>query len=243
MIMEHLVGTRENENEVFSRISHELRTPLTSIIGYAEVMLSDPRLSPDLKREYVEIIRDAGKRLSNFLDNYFDSSFAEHEQKARTRSDEDLSLIVKWSMDLVSADAVSKSVSVSLMRDEPVVLSNANTTHLVHILQNILTNAIHLAPRDGQVAIQVIQNPYAVEIRIINRDLGILNTSLSSVCQNFRWVQSPGVEIRENGLGLAFAKHVVELEGGELTVQTDHEQGLMFKIEFPNRSMSTTAHS
>jgi two-component system phosphate regulon sensor histidine kinase PhoR len=129
------------------------------------------------------------------------------------------------------------------MRDEPVVLSNANTTHLVHILQNILTNAIQLAPRDGQVAIQVIQNPYAVEIRIINRDLGILNTSLSSVCQNFRWVQSPGVEIRENGLGLAFAKHVVELEGGELTVQTDHEQGLMFKIEFPNRSMSTTAHS
>ena len=241
--MEHLVHTRTDESELLSRISHELRTPLTSIIGYAEVMLSDPRLSPDLKREYVEIIRDAGKRLSNFLDNYFDSTFAEREKQPRGRSDEDLSVIVKWSVDLVSADAEVKSVSFSSACDQSVILANVNTTHLVHILQNILTNAIQLAPRGGHVEIQVVADSSSIEILIINRDLGILSTSVTSVCQNFRWIQSPGVEIRENGLGLAFAKHVVELEGGELTVQTDHEEGLTFKLEFPNRSTATTAHS
>jgi len=241
--MEHIVDGRGAESELLSRISHELRTPLTSIIGYAEVMLSDPRLSPDLKREYVEIIRDAGQRLSNFLDNYFDDTFAERERKPRARSQEDISMLVKWSMDLVTADAEAKSVAMDVTTEEAVVLSNVNATHLVQIFQNILSNAIHIAPRGGSVEIEIERNLAAVEIRIINRDLGILNTSLNSVCQNFRWIQSPGVEIGENGLGLAFAKHVVELEGGEFSALTDHEEGLTFLLRFPDGSASTNAHS
>jgi len=241
--MEHIVDGRGGESELLSRLSHELRTPLTSIIGYAEVMLSDPRLSPDLKREYVEIIRDAGQRLSNFLDNYFDETFAERERKPHTRSQEDISVLIKWSIDLVSADAEAKSVTVDVTTEDTVVLASVNATHLVHIFQNILSNAIHIAPQGGTVEIEIEPGTTAVEIRIINRDLGILNTSLNGVCQNFRWIQSPGVEIGENGLGLAFAKHVVELEGGELSAVSDHEEGLTFLLKFPNRSTSTNVHS
>jgi signal transduction histidine kinase len=239
--MEHVMSKTASEGELLTRISHELRTPLTSIIGYAEVMLSDPKLSPDLKREYVEIIRDAGQRLSNFLDNYFDDTFAEREKRPYVRSEEDLSMIIKWSIDLVAVEADAKSVTILAPEEDSIVLTDANTTHLVHVLQNILTNAIELAPVGGHIEILAFQSTASVEIRIINRDLGILNTSVNSVCHNFRWIQSPGVEISENGLGLAFAKHVVELEGGNLSVLTDHQQSLTFKLELPNRQTSTKA--
>lgn len=233
------VSTHGGENELMSRISHELRTPLTSIIGYAEVMLSDPRLSPDVKREYVEIIRDAGKRLSNFLDNYFDEAFADREEKVLDQPlAEDLSLVIKWLVDLVAADAESKGVSIIPRCEKMDTPAYINLTHLVHILQNILTNSIEAAPGDGRVLIDVVRDQSYVEIRIVTADVGILSTSVSEVCQNFRWIQSPGVEIRDNGLGLAFAKHVVDLEGGDLAVQTENRQGLMFKLRFPIRSES-----
>jgi signal transduction histidine kinase len=234
------VSTRGGENELMSRISHELRTPLTSIIGYAEVMLSDPRLSPDVKREYVEIIRDAGKRLSNFLDNYFDEAFTDREEKVLDQPlAEDLSLVIKWSVDLVAADAESKGVSIASRCDRMETPSYINLTHLVHILQNILTNSIEASPREGRVLINVVRDQSYVEICVITADVGILSASVSEVCQSFKWTQSPGVEIRDNGLGLAFAKHVVELEGGDLTVQTENQQGLMFKLRFPVRSGSS----
>lgn len=232
-------STSGGENELMSRISHELRTPLTSIIGYAEVMLSDPRLSPDVKREYVEIIRDAGKRLSSFLDEYFDEAFTDREEKVLDQPlAEDLSLVIKWSVDLVAADADSKGVSITPRCDRMETPAYINMTHLVHILQNILTNAIETSPREGRVLINVLSDQGYVEICIVIADVGILSSSASEVCQNFKWAQSPGVEIRDNGLGLAFAKHVVELEGGDLTVLTEHQQGLTFKLRFPIRSES-----
>jgi signal transduction histidine kinase len=233
------VRTDGSENESMSRISHELRTPLTSIIGYAEVMLSDPRLSPDVKREYVEIIRDAGKRISNFLDNYLDTAFAEHEEKALDQAPaEDLSLVIKWSVDLVAVDAESKGASITPRCEKMNTPTYINVTHLVHILQNILTNSVELAPPGGSVLIDAVRDHSHVEIRVITVDAGILSSSINQVCQNFKWMQSPGVGIQDNGLGLAFAKHVVELEGGDLTVQTENQQGLVFRLRFPIHTAS-----
>jgi signal transduction histidine kinase len=79
------------KSEYLARISHEIRTPLTSIIGYAEVMLSDPKLPLDAKQEYVEIIRDAGKRLSEFLDTYIESEVVESNKELDEKHREDVS--------------------------------------------------------------------------------------------------------------------------------------------------------
>src|SRR3989304_7532128 len=65
-----------NQTEFLSRVSHELRTPLTSIIGYAEVMLTDPKLSSESRHNYARIILDEGQRLSHIIDDCIDIAFS-----------------------------------------------------------------------------------------------------------------------------------------------------------------------
>ncbi len=220
------------KSESISRISHEVRTPLTAIIGYSEVMLNDPKLPPEAKQEYVEIIRDAGKRLSEFLDSYLDSEVVERSTRLSEKRRGDLSLLAQKAMEKVLPVAASKGVSVAARCEAAIYVEGTEPDRIVHILENLLSNAIVIAPSGGHVEIVVRETPHLIEIDVVNKDRGFLSASSTSVTKMFRWVQSPGIEIHHDGLGLAFAKHVVELEGGLLNVQS-LEQGLTFTLQFP----------
>jgi signal transduction histidine kinase len=220
------------KSEFLMRISHEMRTPLTTIIGYSEVMLSDPKLPPEAKQEYVEIIRNAGKRLSEFLDTYLDSEVVQRNRKLGEKRQEDLSLLAQRAIERVSAASAMKNVSITARCEAAIYIEEADPERIVQILENLLLNAIDLAPTDGHVEIVGNERPRVIEIEVINKDLGFLSISASSATKTFRWIQSPGIEILHDGLGLAFAKHVVELEGGLLNIQ-GLEQGLTFTLQFP----------
>jgi signal transduction histidine kinase len=220
------------KSEFITQISHEMRTPLTSIIGYAEVMLSDPKLPQEAKEEYATIIRDAGKRLSRFLDSYIESEVVERNRQLTESRREDLSILAQRAIDAISGMTLSKSITLTLKCDPEIHIHNTSPDHLVQIFENLLTNAIDLAPQGGHIEFIVRRHEHRIQIEIINTDHGFLSLSPAVAGKKFRWKQSPGIEIRHEGLGLAFAKHVVELEGGLLNIQTFGE-GLAFTLQFP----------
>ena len=220
------------KSEFLTRISHEMRTPLTTIIGYSEVMLSDPKLPASAKQEYMEIIRNAGKRLSEFLDTYLDSEVIQRNRQLLEKRKEDLSLLTHKAIEQVSGAAASKGVVIATECEPGIFVDGGDPDHLVQILENLLLNAVELAPEGGHIGLIVRMHATFIEIRIINKDRGFLSISDKVAGKNFRWIQSPGIEIHHDGLGLAFAKHVVELEGGLLNVQLC-EDGLSFTLQFP----------
>jgi len=220
------------KTEILTHISHEMRTPLTTIIGYSEVMLSDPKLPADAKQEYTEIIRNAGRRLSDFLDSYLESEVAERNKALDERRGEDLSLLTQRAIEKASAASEGKSVSITSRCEPAIYLEGADPDHIIQILENVILNAIDLASPGGHIEITAMQRSTVVEIEVVNRDRGFLSVSAAAVGKRFRWIQSPGIEIHHDGLGLAFAKHVVELEGGLLNLQ-NYDQGLTFTLQFP----------
>ena len=232
MTMKPTLDNEMIKSELLSRFSHEIRTPLTSIIGYAEVMLNDPKLPPEAKQEYVEIIRNAGKRLSKFLDTYIESEVVQHNRQLDEARQEDVSLLIQRAVEKVASQSQTKSVSIVCTCDPAIYIEGVSRDHVAHILENLLVNAIDLAHEGGLIEVKAVQHPSVTEIEIINKDRGFLSLSVNSASRNFRWIQSPGIEIHHDGLGLAFAKHVVELEGGLLNVQ-GFEQGLTFTLKFP----------
>jgi signal transduction histidine kinase len=220
------------KSQMLGRFSHEIRTPLTSIIGYAEVMLNDPMLPPEAKQEYVEIIRNAGKRLSEFLDTYIESEAVERNRQLDQARQEDTSLLIKRVVERVSSQAREKYVEIVTSCEPAIFIEGVSTDHMVHILENLLVNALDLASDHGLIEVRVAQRASATEITVVNKDRGFVSVSVNSASKNFRWIQSPGIEIHHDGLGLAFAEHVVELEGGLLNVEA-LEQGLAFTLQFP----------
>ena len=232
MTMKPTPNNEMMKSELLNRFSHEIRTPLTSIIGYAEVMLNDPMLPSEAKQEYVEIIRNAGKRLSEFLDTYIESEVVQRNRQLDETRHEDVSLLIQRAVERVAPQAQAKSVSIVCTCDPASFIEGISTDHIVHILENLLVNSIELAPEGGHIDVKAVQDPTVTEIEVINKDRGFLSLSVNSASRNFRWIQSPGIEIHHDGLGLAFAKHVVELDGGLLNVQ-GFEQGLTFTLQFP----------
>lgn len=220
------------KSEFLTHISHEMRTPLTTIIGYSEVMLSDPKLPPEAKQEYTEIIRNAGRRLSEFLDTYLESEVVERNKQLADRHREDFSLLAQRAIENVAAESATKTVHVVARCEPAIYIEGAEPEHLTQILENLLVNAIDIAPVGGHVEITAVQRPHVIEIEVVNRDKGFPSGSVSAASKRFRWIQSPGIEIRHDGLGLAFAKHVVELEGGLLNIQ-GYDQVLTFTLQFP----------
>lgn len=232
MTTKHSPEHSVRRSELLGRFSHEIRTPLTSIIGYAEVMLNDPMMPPEAKQEYVEIIRNAGKRLSEFLDTYIETEVVERNKQLEQALDEDSLLILRRAMERVKSRVESKSVELVCACEPAIFIEGVSSDHIVHVLENLLVNAIDLANEGGLIEMRVAQRPSVTEISVTNKDRGFLSVSANSAGRNFRWIQSPGIEIHHDGLGLAFAKHVVELEGGLLNVQA-LEQGLTFTLQFP----------
>jgi two-component system cell cycle sensor histidine kinase PleC len=233
--MESVLGKEVWKTEFVTRISHEMRTPLTSIIGYAEVMLSDPKLPTEAKDEYVTIIRDAGKRLSKFLDAYIESEVIERNKKLVETRGEDVCILANRALQNVSEQAAQKSVAIEIRCEPAIFVHSAEPEHLVQILENLLRNSIEITPAGGRLEVRAVKEEHKIEIEVLCLDHGILSVSAAVVGRNFRWIQSPGIEIIHDGLGLAFAKHVVELEGGLLNIRTSDE-GLSFTLQFPAKS-------
>jgi len=173
------------KSEFITRISHELRTPLTSIIGYAEVMLSDPKLPQEAKEEYVTIIRDAGKRLSRFLDSYIESEVVERNRQLVESRIEDVSLLAQKAIDRISGLALAKSITMTMQCDPDVYVEGASPEHLLQIFENLLTNAIDIAPQGGHVEFNASRLEHRIQIEIINNDHGFLSTSPAVVGKSF----------------------------------------------------------
>jgi len=223
------------KTEFLTHVSHEMRTPLTTIIGYSEVMLSDPKLPQEAKQEYVEIIRNAGRRLSEFLDAYLESEVIERNRRLSAKHREELSLLAQRAVERAASKAAAKTITMAEKCEPGIYVESADPDHLLQILENLIANAIDIAPVGGHIAITAVQRARSVEIEVIDQDMGFLSVSVDAASTAFRWIQSPGIEIQHDGLGLAFAKHAVEIEGGLLNIQ-DYGQGLIFNLQFPGNS-------
>lgn len=228
-------STIESNKDAPVSISHELRTPLTSIIGYAEIMLNDSRLSPTARQEYAKIIRDEGKRLSSFIDHYLEATSQPKEKVLTIFPKEDISTLVLSTITLVRSKAEEKSVNIISHLEPVTVPAELDSTKFAHIMENLLTNAINFSPANTQIHVDVSRYVSSIQIQIRSEIRQAPDAPAEAVLNSFTWVHAPHEEIREQGLGLTLARQLVELQGGCLTVSVEEEHILTMKLEFPNR--------
>ncbi len=215
-------------------IAHELRTPLSLILGHAEAV-HDGVLPPS--RENFEIIRDEATRLEHLINDLRILSLADAGELSIQLQTVEPSRLVHEVASLYQYQAQRKNLTFTLDVAPHLPAIEVDPGRMTQVLTNILDNALRHTPEGGTVMLSARELGDHVELAIQDSGPGLKEEALGRIFERFyRADPSRQREDGGSGLGLAIAKSIVQAHGGQLSAESEPEQGLRVAIRLPAAS-------
>lgn len=218
-----------------STISHELRTPLTGIKGFVSTLLSDTEgfFDEEARREFYTIIDQECDRLTRLISDLLNVSSIESGRALEvnyTRVDPN-SLIEK----VVSVHrSYSDKHDIRAELPEPLPMIMADEEKLDQILTNLLSNAIKYSPHGGEVVVKGVRRGDLLEVSVTDQGIGIPPDKLTKIFNRFERIDTRDArEAGGTGIGLFLVKHMVEVHGGRIHVESEVGKGSTFQFTIP----------
>jgi signal transduction histidine kinase len=218
-------------SDFVANASHELKTPLTSIRGYAEA-LSEDDPPEEIRRRFLGSILQNTLRLQKLVDDLLDLSRLESGGWTANIESVWVPDAVQEAWDLVSAKERPK-VSFAL-RGEAAVLGDRQG--LVHVLRNLLDNAVRHTPPGGHVRVDIERTARGtVTIAVTDDGEGIPAQALPRIFERFYRADSARARhVGGTGLGLAIVKHLVGAMDGHVTAESELGRGTTIRVVLPS---------
>ncbi len=222
------------KDEFLARTSHELRTPLNGIHGLAESML-EGLAGPvsTAQRENLELIAHSGRRLAYLVNDILDFSRLRNEDVELNRRDVDLHAVLAVVLPLHRYAAEAKGLEIIPVVPDSIPAVYADEQRLEQILHNLIGNAVKFTDR-GSVTVLVTAPEGCVEISIADTGVGIPEDKLDVVFQDFEQLErTRDRRFGGTGLGLSITRHLVQLHGSEIEVESRPGEGSRFRFTLP----------
>ncbi len=223
-----------------SNMSHEIRTPLNAIIGFSEILLQEnPRKD---QMEYLKAIKFSGENLLVLVNDILDITKIEEGKIVIEKIDFDLKELLLRISQLHKNMAREKGLEFKLDLDpgmEPLV--NGDPVRLTQILNNLINNAIKFTEK-GSVSLIVKQtgrNDTSQQLAFLVKDTGIGISEVQAARIFERFEQGNSDTTRKfggSGLGLTITKHLLKLQGSEITLNSVPGKGTEFSFEITYQS-------
>ena len=221
------------KDEFLAMLSHELRTPLNAVMGYVR-MLRLGHVGEGGHERVIEIVERNTQILSQLVSDVLDvSSIVTGKIRMRVTAS-DLCQCVEAALDVVRPTAGAKGIVLEVEMPPSPVMSRFDPDRIQQVFWNLLSNAVKFTPRGGYVSARLVRQEHAATLTVSDTGIGIRSESLPYVFQRF-W-QEGSSQVRQGGLGLglALARHFVELHGGTISVASPGEgQGATFEVTLP----------
>lgn len=222
------------KDEFVATVSHELRTPLNAILGWARMMRAGT-LDEMTTRKAVEVIERSAETQARLIDDLLDMSRIITGKLRLDLKTLDPATVVRAALETVLPTARAKDITIQSDFDPQVngIVGDAN--RLQQVAWNLLSNAIKFTPKNGHIHVRLTTENSQAVIIVRDSGQGIAPEFLPYVFDRFR--QADASSIRKHGglgLGLSIARHLIELHGGTITVESKGEnQGATFTVRLP----------
>ncbi|NUP06521.1 MAG: PAS domain-containing protein [Polyangiaceae bacterium] len=223
----------ENMRKDFvANVSHELRTPIATVLSAAETLRS-PGLSPELEREFLDIIERNASRLHRLVEDLLDLSRIESREFKLNLEPLPVRSAVEPVVSLYRERAEQKHVRVSIeVADELKVQADARA--LDTVLSNLVDNALKYTSERSTVTICGKTTDASIAISVSDTGPGIAAKHLPRLFERFyRADAGRSRELGGTGLGLSIVKNLTEAMGGTVEVQSDVGHGSRFTVSLP----------
>jgi PAS domain S-box-containing protein len=225
------------KDEFLATLSHELRTPLNAVLGYTRMLRMGQFGSEenDGHERVMEIIERNANIVSQLVSDVLDVSSIVTGKIRLKPSQADLVAVVLASLDVVRPSAEARGVTLRVETPDSPILTLCDTDRMQQVFWNLLSNAVKFTPRDGSVHVRVGVGDRIAEVTVTDTGIGLRPESIPYLFQRF-W-QAESVHSRDTGglgLGLALARHFVELHGGTIRASSPGEgKGSTFTVTVP----------
>jgi two-component system cell cycle sensor histidine kinase PleC len=234
-------GANKAKSEFLANMSHELRTPLNAINGFSEIMVGE-LFGPIGDRRYVEYAQDilsSGQHLLALINDILDMAKIEAGKLSLAIEPLQVEEVIDDALRLMRnrTEEAGLELKVVLPRLPEV---EADYRALKQVMLNLLSNAVKFTPRGGRITVDGAAEGEGegrgVRISVSDTGIGISAQDLERIARPFEQIESQLSKTTQgSGLGLALSKSLVELHGGELTLESAPAEGTTVTVFLPLR--------
>ena len=216
-----------------ARMSHELRTPLTSILGFTEILIDHENLT-DAQRRFVGKIQSSGHQLQTSLNQLVDLSRLESGQSELFLHEFSLREALRESCGAVQRLAQKQSVKIECCSANDLTSIVSDEGKLRQVLYNFLAYAISRSPAGERITVRAESiAPSRFELQIEDRGETLSDTSRIFEPVDISAPTEKATSMNE--LGLAIARRLIDVLGGQVILESTTPHGLNVRIELPAR--------
>ncbi len=222
------------KDQFLATLSHELRTPLSSMLIHAQMLRLGEMDVVKLNRASDAIERSV-KMQALLIDDLLDVSRITNGKFKIEFGPVDLAAVVRLALEAVGALAESKSITVEASMAKSIGMMSGDPMRLQQVVENLLTNAIKFTPAGGRVTVALEQVDGSAKLEVSDTGRGIAPEFLPRIFDRFTQEDSSITRPYGGlGLGLAIARHIVELHGGTVSVESSGSgKGAIFTVLLP----------
>ena len=211
--------------EFVSNVSHELRSPLASIKALTESLQDGAFDEPAVAADFMERIQKEVTRMGSLVDDLLALSRLESGQTPLNLGPLDLRALTDDLVDSYSTHSNGVRIEQTLPADLPLVTGDEGMVR--QVLVNLLENALKFTSEGGRIGVGAVAGGKFVEVRVKDTGAGIPPEHLPHVFERFYKVDRARRD-GGTGLGLAIVKHIVQVHGGDVSVESEEGAGSTF---------------
>ena len=232
-----LAGADERRRLFLDLMSHELRTPLNAIVGFSEMLALG--LGGELnekQRDYVTDIASSGHHLVELVDEVLAVDPSGTEDQALSACDIGLDEVVRDSLAVCRDEADRREISLTFQSRSATPRIVADERKVKQIVLNLLSNALKFTPPGGAVDVVVNEAEEGFEVSVTDTGIGVDPADRERIFGRFEQGQAGRSGRHGTGLGLAVARRLAQLHGGDVRLVPTHAgPGSRFVMYLPRR--------
>ena len=227
---------RQLKENFIGNVSHELKTPLSLIRMFSEILVMGRIKDEDKKREYYQIIFNESDRMSRLIANLLDFASLIRGIERKHFEKTNIAQLVAKALEAYRHEIQKEGFELNLDADPRIPDGFADPNAITMAFMNLLDNSIKYSREQKWIDVKVRHDNHFVLLSVTDKGIGIPTSEQQKIFEKFYRGGDPSVrKIRGSGIGLSITKHVAEMHGGEVLVESEPGMGSTFTLKIPIR--------
>jgi len=217
-----------------ANVSHELRTPVTAIKGFTETLLDGALYDQAACKEFIEIIDKEVNRLARLIHDLLELSKIEAKQVKLNRRPANIIAVIRDTVNKLQSQIESAGLTMELNLPDKEIKVNIDQDLIGQVILNLVDNAVKYTPSGGKIQIEVSDKKHDIIVWVRDTGIGIPSKDIERIFERFYRVDKARSRKQGGtGLGLSIVKHIIDIHGGTVGVNSTPGKGSEFFFTLP----------